>query len=101
MLTSIFINDLGFKQSGVDHSIFMRKAEGEHTVVTMVTDDMAVTSKQMSDVVIFKSELQKHFDITDLGKMTCFLGFDVRCDRAVQKIMINQGAYIKTLAERF
>jgi len=101
MLTSVFISDLGFKQSGVDHSVFIWKFDEEHTVIAVATDDMAVTSKRMSDVIRFKSKLWEHFDITDLGEVKHFLGFAVRCDRAARTIAINQGAYIETLAERF
>jgi len=101
MLTAVFINDLGFKRSAVDHSVFILKTDKEHTVVAVATDDMAVTSRRISDVAKFKSELRKHFDITDLGEMTRFLGFDVRRDRAARTIAINQEAYIKTLGERF
>ena len=101
MLTAVFINDLGFKRSAVDHSVFILKTDKEHTVVAVATDDMAVTSRRISDVAKFKSELRKHFDITDLEEMTRFLGFDVRRDRAARTIAINQEAYIKTLGERF
>jgi hypothetical protein len=72
----------------------------ECTIVTVATDDMAVTSKRISDVMMFKSELQKHFSMTDLGKMSHFLGFEVGCNRAAQTIAMNQGAYIETLAEK-
>jgi hypothetical protein len=102
MLTLVFINDLGFKCSAVDHSVFIHKRDREHTVVTMVMDDMPVTSKQISDVIRFKSELQEHSDITDLGEMSHFLAFAVQHDQAAWTITINQEtSYIETLAERF
>jgi hypothetical protein len=63
-------------------SVFIRKFNEEHTVIAVATDDMAVTSKRMSDVIRFTSKLREHFDITDLGEMKHFLGFAVRRDRA-------------------
>jgi hypothetical protein len=77
MLTSVFIGDLGLKRSGIDQSVFIWKLDEEHTVVAVATDDMAVTSKQMSNVIRFKLKLQELFNITDLGKMKHFLGFAV------------------------
>jgi hypothetical protein len=82
MLTSVFIGDLGFKRSGIDHLVFIQKFDEEHTVVAVATDDMAVTLKRMSDIIRFKLKLREHFDITDLGEMKHFLGFAVRRDRA-------------------
>jgi hypothetical protein len=65
----------------------------ECTIVTIATDDMVVTLKQISDVMMFKSELPKHFGITDLGKMSHCLGFAVGCNRAARIVAMNQGAY--------
>jgi hypothetical protein len=65
MLTSVFIDELGFRRSAVDHSIFYRRSEEEHTIVAVATDDMALTSKRAMDIEKFKSKLGRHFEITD------------------------------------
>jgi hypothetical protein len=43
MLTSVFIRDLGFTRSAVDHSVFYCRSGTKHTIVAIATDDMAVT----------------------------------------------------------
>ena len=73
----------------------------EHTIVAMATDDMAITSKHMVDVVKFKSKLKKYWDITDNGTIKWFLGFKIKCDQAVRTISINQHAYIEALVDKF
>jgi len=100
-LTSVFVSKLGFARSAVDHSVFYCRTETEHTIVAVATDDMAVTSKHTSDVVKFKSELRKHFEITDMGEMKWFLGFEVKRDRAARTISINQRAYIQNMVDKF
>ena len=47
-LTAVMMNDLGFKHSPVDHSVYLRQSGNEHTTITVVTDNMVVTSKQIS-----------------------------------------------------
>ena len=45
MLTAVMTNDLGFKHSVVDHSVYFRCSGDEHTIIAVATDDMVVTSK--------------------------------------------------------
>ena len=45
MLTAVMTNDLGFKHSVVDHSVYFRCSGDEHTIIVVATDDMVVTSK--------------------------------------------------------
>ena len=66
-MSKVFLNDLGFTCSSVDHSIFFWRSNKEHTIVAVATDDMAITSKRMEDAIRFKSELKKYWDITDNG----------------------------------
>ena len=68
-LTAVMTNNLGFKRSAVDHSVYLRQYGSEHTIIAVATDDMVVTSKRISDVIKFKSEIQKHFEIADGGEL--------------------------------
>ena len=44
-LTAVMTNNLGFKRSAVDHSVYLRKSGNEHTIIAVVTNDMVVISK--------------------------------------------------------
>jgi Reverse transcriptase (RNA-dependent DNA polymerase) len=93
-LTKVMVGKLGFKWSALDHSVFCRKCNEEHTVVAVATDDMALTSKWKSDITKLKSEISQHWEITDGGEMQWYLGFAIKRDRVAQTISINQQAYI-------
>ena len=56
-LTKVFTQHVGFKRSAIDHSIFYRKLNGEHTVVAISTDDIIITSKRLQDIETFKTEV--------------------------------------------
>ena len=78
-LIKVLVGKLGFKRSALDHVIFYRCREEEHTV----TDDMALTSKRAADITKLKSEIHQHWEITDGGEMHWYLGFKIKWDQAV------------------
>jgi hypothetical protein len=49
----------------------------EHMVITILVDDMVVTSQHLAHITHFKAQLREHFEITDLGKLTWLLGLKV------------------------
>ena len=67
-LTGTFLK-MGYTRSSVDHSVFFRRQDSEHSIVAVATDDMAVTGNSVATVNKFKSELKAYYDITDLGKI--------------------------------
>ena len=73
----------------------------EHTIITVVTDDMAVTSKRSADAEMFKKNIRKFWDITNNGPIGWFLGFQIKRDRRNKTLSINQHAYLESLAEKF
>ena len=46
-------------------------------IVAIATNNIAVTSKRLSDAMKFKSELRKHFTINDRGELQWFLGLEM------------------------
>ena len=61
----VFVENLEFKRSKANHSVFFQNQGEEHTVVAVATNDMAVMSKRGIDIQKFKSEIRKHWEITD------------------------------------
>ena len=97
----VFMKELRFLRSSVDHSVFYRQNGETHMIVAVATDDMVVTSKRASDAEKFKSDIKKFWDITDDGPIKWFLGFEIKRDRDARTISINQRAYIDLMVEKF
>jgi Reverse transcriptase (RNA-dependent DNA polymerase) len=74
-MAGVFMNEMGFKRSKIDHSVFFRQTGDEHTIVAVATDDMAITSKRAIDAERFKSKVKEFWDIMDHGPIQWFLGF--------------------------
>ena len=89
-LTRIFVEELKFTQSGIDHSVFYRKAWDEHTIIAVAMDDIIITSKQKADISKLKSEVRHFWEITDMGEISWYLGFKIRRNRSCQMVSINQ-----------
>ena len=89
-MSKVFVKELGFKRSEIDHSVFYRRSGDEHTVVAVATDDMAVTSKRATDAAKFKSNIKRFWEITDHGPISWFLGFQIKRDRKARTLSINQ-----------
>jgi hypothetical protein len=100
-LSDVFVSNMKFMKSSIDHSIFYKHKGEEHTIVAVATNDMVVASSRTQDVVAFKAELRKHFDITDSGEISWFLNFEIRRDQNNRTISINQKSYIEAMAARF
>ena len=100
-MSRVFIEELKYKRSRTDHSVFYKKTADEHTIVAVATDDMAVTSKRKVDAERFKSEIKKRWDITDHGPIKWFMGFEIKRDRQSRTLAINQRAYLERMVERY
>jgi len=100
-MSQVFLKELGFMRSGVDHSVFYRRSGDEHTIVAVAIDDMAVTLKQKADAERFNTEIQKYWEIMDNRPIKWFLGFEIRRNQKARTISINQHAYIEAMVDQF
>ena len=73
----------------------------EHTIIAVTTNDMAVTLKRAVNILKLKDEIKKHWEITDHGPISWFLGFEIKWDQKAKTISINQSAYIQRVVEKF
>ena len=100
-MSGVFINDLKFKRSAVDHSVFYWQNQEKHTIIVIATNDMAVTSKWIEDVEKFKQDIKHYWEITDNHEIKWFLGFEIKHNRIAQTISISQQSCIHIIIEWF
>ena len=61
-------------------------------------DDLIITGTSVSVIVKFKGEMSREFDMTDLGKLSYYLGLEVEQQKGC--IKIKQTAYAKKVLQR-
>ncbi|RVW98283.1 Retrovirus-related Pol polyprotein from transposon RE1 [Vitis vinifera] len=90
---------LGFTKSLSEFTLYFRKVCDETLVVSLYVDDLLVTGSSMKQIDNFKKEMKDVFEMTDLGRMTFFLGMEVQ--QKQNEIFICQQKYAKEILKKF
>lgn len=90
---------LGFVKSPSEFTLYVKKVESEILVVSLYVDDLFVTGSDEELIYKFKEEMKGAFEMTDLGKMTFFLGMQVQ--QKQNEIFVCQQKYAKEVLKKF
>lgn len=67
----------GFKQCTVEHGVYYKKGnESSVVLIRLYVDDLLVTGSDPNEIENFKGLMKSEFEMTDLGKLTYFLGME-------------------------
>ena len=91
----------GFQNSSVDRCIYIldRGNIHENIYVVLYVDDLVIATANIEVMNNFKNYLMNKFSMTDLKDIKLFLG--IKVERTVNKIFLDQSAYIKKVLEKF
>ena len=67
----------GYHQSNSDHTLFLKKKNGNITALIGYVDDMVVTGNDPVERNDLQEYLSKEFEMEDLGSLKYFLGIEV------------------------
>ena len=95
-----YLTQCGFRRSENEATLYVRKAEnGKLLVVSLYVDDLLVTGNDYLQLQEFKGEMEKMFEMSDLGEMKYFLGMEIhQCSTG---IFISQKKYALDLLKKF
>ena len=86
----------GFHQSQGDHTLFFKHGDnGKITALAVYVDDIILMGNDENEARRLKEELNKEFEIKDLGNLRYFLGIEVA--RSRKGIFISQRKYVLDL----
>ena len=64
------LSELGFVKSVADDCLYIKRVKNAATVIVLAyVDDMSVAGPKVEDIVEFKHEINKRFEVTDLGEL--------------------------------
>lgn len=85
----------GYRQSGADHTLFIKRKEGKLTALIVYVDDMVLTGDDHEEMRLLQEYLATEFEMKDLGDLKYFLGIEViRTDKG---IALSQRKYVLDL----
>ena len=68
---------LDYKQSDIDHTLFIKQKIGKVTAFIVYVNDMVVTKNDSSEITTLQRQLTTEFELRDLGNLKYFLGIEV------------------------
>jgi Reverse transcriptase (RNA-dependent DNA polymerase) len=88
-----YLSQLKFKAVPHSECVFERVSNGNRIRLLVYVDDCLLISKSLTSIHAVKSELQRKFQITDLGPAKHFLGVEI--NSLPHGLFLHQRAYIK------
>ena len=76
------LNKMGYTHTKADHAVFVRPSPDiTSDIITLYVDNMGQISESLERILQDKVELSKHYQMTDVGKVSWILGICVDCNR--------------------
>ena len=79
-----YLTTLNFVQSPVDPCTCLQNICDQISVILLWVDDILIVSKTEAHVVQIKTRLNSRCKMTDLGKLSCFLGIQFECENIIK-----------------
>ena len=88
---------MGLTRCSVDQAVFYCHNGKLIVVIAVHVDDCTIAASTKALIREVKSTLNKHVEVTDLGKVHWLLRIEVTCDREARTISLSQRAYIESI----
>lgn len=91
------LHELEFVRCLKEPSLYRKKQQGHLLVVAVYVDDLLVTGSSLDMIVEFKRGMASRFDMTDLGRLSYYLGIEVT--QRTGCIVLSQEKYAAKILE--
>ena len=71
------LQGLNFRRCSKEPSLYRKEDNNELLIVVVYVDDLLVTGSSLKALLEFKQEMANKFEMSDLGKLTYYLGIEV------------------------
>jgi hypothetical protein len=90
----------GFKKCSVEYGVYVKCSDDEHMlIICLYVDDLLVTGSSSIEIENFKSQMKCEFEMTDLGKLTYFLGMELL--ETPKGMILHQAKYATEILRKF
>lgn len=92
------LESLGFTKCPYEHAVYTRRENDEVLIIGVYVDDLLITGSSTSLIKQFKEQMNNNFEMSDLGKLSHYLGIEVK--QMNDCIELKQTSYAKKVLER-
>ena len=91
-----------YTRSKYDHCVYLRKLQdGSFIYLLLYVDDMLIASRSHTEIEKLKTQLNREFEMKDLGKAKKILGMEISRDRKLGRLCLSQKEYLRKVLKRF
>ncbi|GAA0172288.1 hypothetical protein LIER_26140 [Lithospermum erythrorhizon] len=96
-----FMIDQGFKKTLVDHYVYCKSFNNESFIILLLyVDDMLLVGDDVRKINGLKNDLNRAFEMKDIGETTHILGMQIKRDRTRRHLWLSQEDYILKVLRR-
>jgi hypothetical protein len=97
-----FMKDQDYTRSHYDHCVYHKKLSGGTYVYLLIyVDDMLIASSDITEIRKLKAQMQKEFEMKDLGEARKILGMEITRNREEKLVYLSQKQYLEKLLHKF
>ncbi|CAM8944063.1 unnamed protein product [Rhodiola kirilowii] len=97
-----FMIDQGYTKLNSDHCVFTRKFTDDDLIILLIYFvDMLIVGQDKKKIITLKKDLNKVFEMKDLGQAKQILGMHISRDRKNGKLWLSQEEYVEKILKRF
>ena len=93
-----YLTTQNFMQSPVDPCTYVQNVCNQISIISLWVDDILIASKTEAHLMQIKTRPNSRFKMTDLGKLSWFLGIQFEYKNTIKT---NQSRYIKKILSKF
>jgi hypothetical protein len=93
--------EMQFTRLFSDQCVYIRHTDHDLVIVSVHIDDMTILGSDDNATAGIKTELKKHFKITDLGEAKQVVRIELKRDMEKGTLKIMQSQYIRRILEKF
>jgi cytochrome c biogenesis protein ResB len=87
-------------RSKYDHCVYLHELrDGSYIYLLFYVDDMLIASKSQVEIDKLKVQLNKEFEMKDLGEVKKILGMEISRNRQRGKLWLTQKQYLKKVLQ--
>ena len=91
-----------FKRSSYDSCVYFKKSDdGSFIYLLLYVDDMLIAAKDKEEIRKVKVQIDKEFEMKDVGATKKILRMEILRDRKVGKLYLSQKRYIEKVLYEF